>query len=67
MGEIPESKRKEVEEMEWQVILAIALALPFILLPVAFVWYFNIGGILTTLREKRKAIRRAAEHLVVAR
>jgi hypothetical protein len=31
--------------MEWQIILVIVLAVPLILLPVAFVWYLNIAGI----------------------
>jgi len=31
--------------MEWQIIVALALAAPIILLPVAFVWYLNIAGI----------------------
>jgi len=44
--------------MGWQVIVALVLAAPIILLPVAFVWYLNIGGILAAVKEARK--RKAA-------
>lgn len=39
--------------MEWQVILALALVIPAILLPAAFVWYINFGGIVQAMREAR--------------
>jgi len=39
--------------MEWQVILAVALAFPIVLFPAAFVWYINIGGICAIVLEKR--------------
>lgn len=39
--------------MEWQIIVAVAVAIPLIILPVAFVWYLNIGGMLSALREAR--------------
>lgn len=41
--------------MEWQIIIALVIAIPIILFPVAFVWYLNIGGLVTTLREWRNA------------
>ncbi len=31
--------------MEWQVIVALIIAIPVVLFPVALVWYLNIGGI----------------------
>lgn len=37
--------------MEWQVILALILAITVILFPAVFIWYLNIGGIYTALRE----------------
>ena len=40
--------------MEWQIILALVLAVPIILFPVAYVWYLNIGGIYTAIREARQ-------------
>ena len=44
--------------MEWQFIVALVIAIPIILFPVAFVWYLNVGGIYATIREVRA--RRAA-------
>jgi len=41
--------------MEWQLILALVLAIPVILFPVAFVLYINIGGIAHAVREARRA------------
>jgi len=49
---------KEAPKMEWQIILALVLATPIILLPVAFIWYLNIGGIVAAAREARE--RKAA-------
>ena len=40
--------------MEWWIILALVLAIPVILVPVALVWYFNASGIFTVIRETRK-------------
>jgi hypothetical protein len=42
--------------MEWYVIVALALAIPVIVLPAAFVWYLNIGGIVHAVKEA-KAVR----------
>jgi hypothetical protein len=39
--------------MEWQVILALAIIMPVILIPVAIVWYLNAGGIYTAIKEAR--------------
>ncbi|MFC2042056.1 hypothetical protein ACFLTV_00980 [Chloroflexota bacterium] len=39
--------------MEGTIIVALALAIPVILFPVAFVWYLNIGGIVHAVREAR--------------
>ena len=44
--------------MEWPVILALVIAIPLILFPVAFLWYLNMGGIYAAIRETRK--RKAA-------
>ena len=44
--------------MQWEFIVALVIAIPIILFPVAFVWYLNIGGIhaaLRTAHEKRVA------------
>ncbi len=40
--------------MEWQLILALILAIPVILIPVAFVWFLTVSGIYTVIREMRK-------------
>jgi hypothetical protein len=53
--------------MEWQVIVALVVAIPIILFPVAFVWYLNIGGIYTAIKEaqtRRVAHKKEARELV---
>ena len=40
--------------MEWQVILALVLVIPIVLVPVAFVWYLNIGGVYAAIKEVRE-------------
>ncbi len=45
--------------MEWQVIVALVLAIPILLIPVALIWYINIGGIMLAVKETRK--RRVAQ------
>ena len=48
--------------MEWQIIVALVVAIPIILFPVAFVWYLNIGGIYTLVKEARaKRVARKKE------
>ena len=44
--------------MEWQMILALVIAVPIILFSAAFVWYLNIGGIYAVIKEARE--KRAA-------
>lgn len=45
--------------MEWQVVVALAIAVPIILFPIAFVWFLNFGGISSAAREaKEKQIAR---------
>lgn len=45
--------------MEWQFIVAMVVIIPVILLPVAFVWYLNLGGLYAAAREARA--KRAVE------
>jgi hypothetical protein len=47
--------------MEWQFIVALVIAIPIILFPAAFVWYLNVGGIYSAIKEarERKAAREA--------
>ena len=40
--------------MLWQIVIAVVLVIPFIVLPAVFIWYLNIKG-------AREAIRRARE------
>jgi hypothetical protein len=47
--------------MEWQVVVALIIAVPVILFPVAFVWYINIGGLYSAIKERRAARSRARE------
>jgi len=39
--------------MEWEFIVALVVMIPIIMLPVAFVWYLNLGGILAAVRRAR--------------
>ena len=49
--------------MQWELIVALVLAIPVLLFPVAYIWYINIGGIILAVRE-RKTRRAAEEHPV---
>ncbi len=40
--------------MEWQIIVALVVMVPIILLPVVFVWFINIGGLYTVMRRIRE-------------
>jgi len=54
--------------MQWEFVVALVLAIPVVLFPVAFVWYLNIGGITAMVREarKRKTAREQAEDKVAS-
>ncbi len=41
--------------MDWQIFIAMIVAIPIILLPVAFLWYLNAGGIFKSLKARREA------------
>jgi len=41
--------------MEWQIVVALVVAIPIVLFPAAFVWYLNIGGVVAAVREARAA------------
>jgi hypothetical protein len=49
--------------MEAAMIIGLAIAIPVILFPAAFVWYLNIGGIGTAVREARE--KRTAQEKAV--
>jgi len=40
--------------MDWQIILAIVVAIPIILVPAVLIWYLNVSGTFTVIRETRK-------------
>ena len=40
--------------MEWQLIVALVIMIPIVLVPVAFVWYLNLGGMRLLLRAVRR-------------
>ena len=44
--------------MQWELVVALAIAIPVVLFPAAFVWYLNIGGIMQAVREKRAHVRK---------
>jgi hypothetical protein len=59
--EIKREGKKEVTTMTVEFAVAIAVAVPIILFPVAFVWYLNIGGMVQALKAKKaKAVAEKA-------
>jgi hypothetical protein len=53
--------------MNVQLVVALVLAIPIILFPAAFIWYINIGGIYSAIKEARaqKAARAEAARVEV--
>ena len=45
--------RKEVGTMQWELVVALVVAIPLILFPAAYVWYLNVGGIYAAIKEAR--------------
>jgi len=45
--------------MQWQLIVALVVAIPIILFPAAYIWYLNVGGIYAAVKEARA--KRVAE------
>ena len=39
--------------MQWELVVALIIAIPIILFPAAYVWYLNIGGIYATIKESQ--------------
>ena len=59
--------------MQWELVIALVIAIPIILFPAAFVWYLNIGGLYAAIREtmrrraiapRRRAIRKAKDPVI---
>jgi hypothetical protein len=40
--------------MQWPLVVALVVAIPVILFPVAYIWYMNIGGIIAAIKEARE-------------
>jgi len=56
--------------MQWELILALVIAIPVILFPAAFVWHLNLGGIRAAVkgaREKRAAREKGVGAVVKAK
>jgi len=52
--------------MEWQIVVALVLTIPVVLIPVAYVWYLNVGGIYAVIknaRERRVAGEKTGERM----
>ena len=52
--------------MELELVVALAVVIPVILFPAAFVWYLNIGGIVHAVRQAKAAREKKAETAKVA-
>ena len=48
---------------EWQIIIAVLVAIPFIMFPIAFIWYMNVSGLYQVMRESRQRRKRRAQAL----
>jgi len=54
--------------MQWEFVVALIIAIPIILFPAAFVWYLNVGGIYTAIKEARgKRAVREGKRVMVAK
>jgi hypothetical protein len=47
--------------MQWEFVVALVVAIPIILFPAAFIWYVNVGGLYTMLKERRRKKAAAEE------
>ena len=48
--------------MQWEIIVALIIAIPVILFPAAFVWYLNLGGLMNALQaRKARAAKKVSE------
>lgn len=52
--------------MEWQIIVAIVIAIPLIALPVAFIWYMNVSGLYQVMRDARERRKKRIQALKAA-
>ncbi|MBN1177215.1 MAG: hypothetical protein JXA51_06005 [Dehalococcoidales bacterium] len=40
--------------MQWELILALVIAVPIVLFPIAYVWYINIGNFVIAVKRARE-------------
>lgn len=40
--------------MQWEIVIALVIAIPIILFPVALIWYINFGGIVAVIKRARE-------------
>lgn len=49
--------------MQWEFVVALVVAIPIILLPVALVWYsLNISGLYQVIKNRRQQKKRMAAY-----
>jgi len=47
--------------MQWEFVVALVVAIPIILLPVALVWYYlNMSGLYKVIKDRRRLRKRLA-------
>ena len=49
--------------MQWQIVLAVVVGIPLVLIPMALVWYLNASGLYKVARDARERQRRRARVL----
>jgi hypothetical protein len=49
--------------MEWGTVIALVIAVPFLLFPVALIWYITGGGIYQAIRRAREKSTQTLENL----
>jgi len=52
--------------MEWQLILALVIGIPIIVLPVVLIWYVNVSGLYQVMHDARQRQKRRARALKAA-
>lgn len=53
--------------MEWTVIVALVIAIPIILFPVAYVGYLTVGGALAAIRGEKKVTEKTKKVRIAAK
>ena len=50
--------------MQWELVVALVIAVPIILFPAAYIWYLNAGGIYALAKQawQKRAVRKRVEH-----